>query len=111
MVNSKDSLLRRVEELPDAQVVPRSSSVIVKRLPIPPRTKSKIPMYVANANANLPTSELVSRQGPGGGGTWHKGALSKRFDGKEDPTPSSSAPVAVRLLFLYSELVLTPEFS
>ncbi|EAU90508.1 zinc knuckle domain-containing protein [Coprinopsis cinerea okayama7 len=80
------------QELPDTQIVPRSSSVIVKRLPIPPRTKSKIPMYVAGASPAVPTSEVVARQTPGGTTTWHKGALSKRFDGKDESAPKPATP-------------------
>ncbi|TFK29708.1 DWNN-domain-containing protein [Coprinopsis marcescibilis] len=80
------------QELPDSQIVPRSSSVVLKRLPTPPRTKSKIPMYVANSSNNFPTSETVIRQTPSGTATWHKGAMSKRFDGKDETISSTPKP-------------------
>jgi hypothetical protein len=49
-------------------------------------------MYIAGANNVLPTSEPAQR--PGGFGTVYKGAMSKRFDGKEDMlTAPKNAPV------------------
>src|SRR5882762_8650355 len=90
----------------DSQIIPRGTSVIVKRLPSARPGKGKAAMYIAGAgNAVIPTSESVQR--PGGivnsGSTWHKGAMSKRFDVKED-TSATSKSLAVRrqagLLFL-----------
>jgi len=81
----------------DSQVIPRSSSVVVKRMPSQRPGKGKAAMYIAgtNGSASMPISEPVQR--PGGSTTWHKGAMSKRFDVKEEatppkvPTPSSAA--------------------
>ncbi|KAH7915291.1 DWNN domain-containing protein [Hygrophoropsis aurantiaca] len=72
----------------DSHIVPRSSSVIVKRLPSSRPGKGKAAMYIAGTNgaAPVPTSEPVQRSG---GNTWHKGAMSKRFDGKEEQASSS----------------------
>ena len=59
--------------------------------------KGKAAMYIAgtHGSTSVPTSEPVQR--PGGGGTWHKGAMSKRFDGREESSPSkASAPVRSR---------------
>ena len=78
----------------DSQVIPRSSSVVVKRMPSQRPGKGKAAMYIAgtNGNASVPISEPVQR--PGGSSAWHKGAMSKRFDVKEEFTPSKvSAPV------------------
>ena len=52
-------------------------------------------MYIAGSNggASVPISESLQR--PGGGSAWHKGAMSKRFDVKEEPT-SSKPPASVR---------------
>ena len=68
----------------DSQLVPRSSSIVVKRMPSQRPGKGKAAMYIAgtNGSAPVPVSEPVQRQG---GSTWHKGAMSKRFDLKEDP--------------------------
>ncbi|KAJ7116047.1 DWNN domain-containing protein [Mycena epipterygia] len=75
----------------DSEIIPRSSSVIVKRRPAPRPGKGKASMYVAGAG--VPTSEPVQRGGPGGGSSsWHKGAMSKRFDVKDEPPSSSSVP-------------------
>jgi protein MPE1 len=78
----------------DSQLIPRSSSIVVKRLPSQRPGKGKAGMYIAgtNGSAPFPTSEPVQR--PGGSTTWHKGAMSKRFDVKEEsPAPKSSTPV------------------
>ncbi|KAF5336100.1 hypothetical protein D9611_006429 [Ephemerocybe angulata] len=74
----------------DAHIIPRSSSVIAKRLPVFRPAKSRIPIYIGNAPGAIPTSDTVIR----GTTTWHKGALSKRFDGKEEPSPLKPAPAA-----------------
>ncbi|KAH9479364.1 putative RING finger protein P8B7.15c [Psilocybe cubensis] len=75
----------------DAQIIPRSSSVIVKRLPAARPGKGKASLYVNGGGPPpIPTSEPVSRGGSAPGGiTWHKGSMSKRFDGKEEPTTVS----------------------
>ncbi|KAI6113022.1 DWNN domain-containing protein [Pisolithus sp. B1] len=72
----------------DTQIIPRSSSVIVKRLPAQRPGKGKAGMYLAGAtgNAAIQTSDVVQRSG---GVTWHRGAMSKRFDIKEE---QQSAP-------------------
>ncbi|KAJ7577035.1 DWNN domain-containing protein [Mycena floridula] len=74
----------------DSQIIPRSSSVIVKRLPALRPGKGKASIYTAGAAGVLPTSEPVRNFG----GTWHKGAMSKRFDGKEEKplAPATSTP-------------------
>ncbi|KAK0488962.1 DWNN domain-containing protein [Armillaria novae-zelandiae] len=80
----------------DSEIIPRSSYVIVKRLPASRPGKGKASMYIAGAGNVVPTSEPVSRNGS----TWHKGALSKRFDGKDETpqklptTPTAPLPVA-----------------
>lgn len=65
-------------------------------------------MYIAGVGgAVVPTSESVQR--PGGnintGSSWHKGAMSKRFDLKEDPT-ATSKPSLVRSQVSLSSLGL-----
>jgi protein MPE1 len=76
----------------DSQIISRSSSVIVKRLPSARPGKGKAAMYIAGVgNAAVPTSETVQRQGGNvnSSSTWHKGAMSKRFGVKEDPATAS----------------------
>ncbi|KAJ7890471.1 DWNN domain-containing protein [Mycena olivaceomarginata] len=74
----------------DSEIIPRSSSVVVKRRPAARPGKGKASMYIAGASNSVPTSEPVQRSGSGATPTtWHKGAMSKRFDVKEEP---SSAP-------------------
>jgi protein MPE1 len=50
-------------------------------------------MYVSGATPSVPTSDPVQRLG-GSSSTvnWHKGSMSKRFDGKEDTHTPSNAP-------------------
>ncbi|KAF9563120.1 DWNN-domain-containing protein [Agrocybe pediades] len=82
----------------DSTIIPRSSSVIVKRLPAARPGKGKASLYVNGTSTSMPTSEPVSRGSSVAGG-WHKGAMSKRFDGKEDTTTvspkKSSTPVPI----------------
>lgn len=62
--------------------------------------KGKAAMYIAGAGNSTPTSEPVQRPGShaaSSGPTWHKGAMSKRFDGKEE-SPLSKTPT-VRVSF------------
>ncbi|KAH8832965.1 DWNN-domain-containing protein [Flagelloscypha sp. PMI_526] len=80
-----DSSLQEYKD--DSAMIPRSSSVIVKRVPAirPGRGKASI-------TASVPES---SRPGaPLTAATWHKGAMSMRFDGKDDKKASTSAPAA-----------------
>jgi protein MPE1 len=73
----------------DSQIIPRSSSVIVKRLPAARNGKGKAALYTAGVTTTIPMSEPVRGQS-GGGNSWHKGAMSKRFDGKEEGPPKPS---------------------
>jgi len=76
----------------DSHIIPRSSSVIVKRLPSARPGKGKAAMYVAGAGNVVPSSDPIQRHGASNGvSTWHKGAMSKRFDVKEDPSAFKSA--------------------
>ncbi|KAJ2924271.1 hypothetical protein H1R20_g12818, partial [Candolleomyces eurysporus] len=75
----------------DTHIIPRSTSVLVKRLPVFRPAKTRIPIYLGNAPGGpVPTSETVVR----GNASWHKGSMSKRFDGKEEPPTKAPAPVA-----------------
>ncbi|KAK7025255.1 hypothetical protein R3P38DRAFT_3269965 [Favolaschia claudopus] len=81
----------------DSEIIPRSSSVVVKRRPAVRPGKGKASMYIAGAVSAVPTSEPVQRSASGGPGNWHKGAMSKRFDIKEEspaPQPSTAAKPA-----------------
>jgi hypothetical protein len=90
----------------DSQIIPRSSSVIVKRLPAARPGKGRASMYANSTGQSMPTSDAVARGG-GGTPTWHRGAMSKRFDVK-DETPSVSTtavkPVAPVILIAFSFL-------
>ncbi|KAL0567645.1 Protein mpe1 [Marasmius crinis-equi] len=73
----------------DSMVIPRSSFVIVKRVPAYRTGKgSKISMYLAGAGNMIPTSEPVQR----GFGTVYKGAMSKRFDGRDEQPVAPNLP-------------------
>ncbi|TRM65599.1 DWNN domain-containing protein [Schizophyllum amplum] len=77
----------------DTTIVPRSSSILVKRRPAVRPGRGKAAYYTAGTAGNLPASESMQRGGGGGGGsTWYKGAMSKRFDGKEEAAKSSAMP-------------------
>ncbi|KAL1747646.1 DWNN domain-containing protein [Schizophyllum fasciatum] len=84
----------------DTTIIPRSSSVVVKRRPAVRPGKGKAAYYTAGVGGSVPVSEPNQRGGGGGGGggaSWYKGAMSKRFDGKDDaakatPTPAPLPP-------------------
>jgi len=81
-------------------IIPRSSSVVVKRLPSARPGKGKAAMYIAGAGAGNsgPISEPVQRHGGSinTSTSWHKGAMSKRFDVKDEPSSGSVRPSTVR---------------
>ncbi|TFK53422.1 DWNN-domain-containing protein [Heliocybe sulcata] len=83
----------------DAQIIQRSSSVIVKRLPSSRPGKGKAAMYLAGV-ASSGTASDASAKGSNvlnGGSSWHKGSISKRFDGKEEEKPSTPKPPQVAI--------------
>jgi protein MPE1 len=72
----------------DSQIIPRSVSVIVKRLPSTRPGKGKAAMYIAGSVPHA--SDSSQRQSAAvNGGNWHRGAISKRFDGKDEPKAST----------------------
>ncbi|KAJ8514578.1 hypothetical protein ONZ45_g7889 [Pleurotus djamor] len=75
----------------DSEMIPRSSSIIVKRMPAIKPGRGKASMYLAGSGHQAPTSEVIQRPGATSHNSWHRGAMSKRFDGKED-TPAQSQP-------------------
>lgn len=80
----------------DSHVIPRSSSVVVKRVFAKPG-KGKAAMYIAGASTGSSTATSdPSKAGQGANGSyaWHRGNISKRFDGKEEPSSSASKPTA-----------------
>ncbi|KAI0953936.1 hypothetical protein AcV7_007324 [Taiwanofungus camphoratus] len=85
----------------DSHIIPRSSSVIVKRIFVRPG-KGKAAVYVGGTGSTLlPTSDSTSKAtGSGASAAWHRnsGNISKRFDIKDEyasPTPKP-APVTVK---------------
>jgi protein MPE1 len=74
----------------DSQIIPRSSSVVVKRVPPTRPGKGKAAMYVAGPGA---TATLDSKSTSAAGSTWSgKGSMSKRFD-KEPSSKAATAPL------------------
>lgn len=75
-------------EYPDDHLVPRSSSVIVKRVPLPRGAKSRFPLYLAGASKPAGAAPDVNRRQAPIAATWTGrgyGGFSKRFDGKDEP--------------------------
>ncbi|KAG8760155.1 hypothetical protein FRC14_003911 [Serendipita sp. 396] len=89
------------EEYADDYLVPRSSSVIVKRVPIIKGARSRFGRYLASAGPRQqqPAALAQHNRVPVPVTFWPKGAgaVSKRFDGKEDaklaPTTNVAAPI------------------
>jgi protein MPE1 len=91
----------------DSEIIPRSSSVVVKRRPAARPGKGKASMYIAGATNSVPTSEPVQRSGPAT--SWHKGAMSKRFDVKDEPQSAPKPSTVGRRL--RDSALLTPSQS
>ncbi|KAI9460110.1 DWNN-domain-containing protein [Lactarius psammicola] len=73
----------------DSQIIPRSSSVVVKRVPPTRPGKGKAAMYVAGPGA---TATPESKPTSAAGNTWSgKGSTSRRFD-KEAPSKPAATP-------------------
>ncbi|KAN0138571.1 DWNN domain containing protein [Lactarius tabidus] len=75
----------------DSQIIPRSSSVVVKRVPPTRPGKGKAAMYVAGPGA---TGTPDSKPTGAAGGSWSgKGSMSKRFDKEPSSKPAAQAPL------------------
>jgi hypothetical protein len=81
----------------DSQIIPRSSSVIVRRLPSSRPGKGKAAMYIAGVGntPGVPDPSQRHVSAVNNSGSWHKGAMSKRFDIKEEPSTSIVKPPVV----------------
>ncbi|TFK78541.1 DWNN-domain-containing protein [Polyporus arcularius HHB13444] len=67
----------------DSSIIPRSSSVVVKRVPARPG-RGGVARYLGSAGGPSQANTDHSAKGTGGGGNaWHRGNMSKRFDGRE----------------------------
>lgn len=89
-------LIDMTEFKDDSQVIPRSSSVVVKRMPAARPGKGKASMYLAGTTGAVPTSDPMNKSGASTNGVnWHKGAMSKRFDGKDELSLTTNKPASV----------------
>jgi hypothetical protein len=90
-------------EYKDDYLVPRSSSVVVKRVPLIRGTRSRFGRYLAGAGPRpaAPTALTQHNKAPAPAALWTRGtgAFSKRFDGKEDPKLSTSIATVSILVF------------
>jgi hypothetical protein len=77
----------------DSHIIPRSSSVVVKRVFAKPG-KGKAAMYIAGtataSSSGTPEQGKQPAAGANGSHSWHRGNISKRFDGKEESSTSAS---------------------
>jgi protein MPE1 len=79
----------------DTQIIPRSTSVIAKRMPASKPGKGNAALYVSGVSGPSARSDVKAASSTSGApSTWSKftaGANSKRFDGKEEKHRSSTA--------------------
>lgn len=90
LISSHTRILAELKD--DSHTIPRSSSVIVKRMPSARPGKGKAAMYIG-APGTSATSESKSNSHPGSSSWTARGSMSKRFD-KEAP----SRPTTVRTI-------------
>ncbi|OSD02923.1 DWNN-domain-containing protein [Trametes coccinea BRFM310] len=76
----------------DSQIIPRSSSVIVKRVPAR-RGRNSALRYLATSGATSASNDAGKSSGSGGGNNWGRpgGHMSKRFDYKGEPKEEPKA--------------------
>lgn len=87
-------------EYPDDYIVPRSSSVIVKRIPLIRGARSRFGRYLASTGPRsqpTPAASAALTQNnrvPAPVQLWSRGtgAISKRFDGKDEMKPPATTP-------------------
>jgi protein MPE1 len=96
----QDTMLISTQEYKDdSQIIPRSSSVIAKRMPAGRPGKGKAAMYIGSASTAGPSDHRPDNSSKPQVASWNSrgfGAMSKRFDGKDEkPRPQhSSTPTA-----------------
>jgi len=95
---SSGDIILLIEYTNDSQVIPRSTSVIAKRLPAARPGKGKAAMYIAGASSSGDQSQAGK---PASHSSWTRpsGPMSKRFDRVEPARPEpvvSTAPTMVR---------------
>ncbi|ETW79050.1 hypothetical protein HETIRDRAFT_156028 [Heterobasidion irregulare TC 32-1] len=78
----------------DSHIIPRSTSVIAKRRPAARNGKGNVAVYLAGA---APETTGKSGNSSNNASSWHKGSMSRRFDGKEEPPKPLPKPATVPL--------------
>lgn len=82
-----------VEYKDDSEIIPRSSSVIVKRVPVA-KGKGKVAFYLGGGATSTGPAESTTRPGNATKApNYHTGAMSKRFDNKEEQREVKPATV------------------
>ena len=82
----------------DSQIIPRSVSVIVKRLPSARPGKGKAAMYIAGSVPHASDGTQRHSAAINGSGNLHRGAISKRFDGKDETKASTVDSISFYIL-------------
>ncbi|CAL1715023.1 unnamed protein product [Somion occarium] len=84
--------------LDDSTIIPRASSVIVKRVFVRPG-KGKAAMYISAGSSSTGASDQASKSTASSGGSysWHRGNMTKRFDGREETTSTLPKPTPVTI--------------
>lgn len=90
-------------EYKDDQLIPRSSTVIVKRVPIIKGSKSRFGRYLAGGAPRQQQTYVMNQQKPIVTPAWARGtgAFSKRFDGRDEP---KKAPVSILFYMLMTNI-------
>lgn len=93
----------RLEYADDNQIIPRSTSVIAKRMPASKPGKGKAAIYITGGGPSSGPSVRQDAKATPAPPVWNKsagGAISKRFDGKDDkPRIPSASKSPVSSLF------------
>jgi hypothetical protein len=108
---SSDLLTSPLTELKDdSHVIPRSSSVVVKRVPPARPGKGKASMYISNPGTSATPEAKPSTQA--GSSSWAtKGSMSRRFDKEAALRPATVRIVELFFLFyrsIFSSSLMLP---
>ena len=96
-----DCLVHISEYIDDSFIIPRSSSVIAKRMPASKPGKGRAAIYVAGSNAQPTDRRNEQLQSTLTATAWPRtalGSISKRFDGKDDKNAAPKPHVSPNVL-------------
>jgi protein MPE1 len=98
--NANEESEVRTEYKDDTQVIPRSTSVIAKRMPAARPGRGSSTKYITADAGAMEANSSVGGPGSMGPPSWQRTAMSRRFDGKEETPVVASKPAVCSDVYL-----------